>query len=216
MSQRSVTSASCGGCVSSSHVIFLASALARSRVYSLSLPEPNTTSFSSPLTRCALEHINFTTAMADQLDDYNQAPTPPLPAYTSPSQYTGPHDQQHTGPHDQQAAIKNTSQSYPFNPADLPSQRYIAAMDGGGGYWVYVKPKPKRRPRSRSPPQTCCQKIRATLVVLLILMAVGGIGASFLYGLWTLAHSMPKSQPTVAQHHPPPMPSLIRPYLDKN
>jgi hypothetical protein len=36
--------------VSSSHVIFLASALARSRVYSLSLPEPNTTSFSSPLT----------------------------------------------------------------------------------------------------------------------------------------------------------------------
>jgi hypothetical protein len=31
--------------VSSSHVIFLASALARSRVYSLSLPEPNTTSF---------------------------------------------------------------------------------------------------------------------------------------------------------------------------
>jgi hypothetical protein len=166
--------------------------------------------------RCALEHINFTTAMADQLDDYNQAPTPPLPAYTAPSQYTGPHDQQHTGPQDQQVAINNTSQSYPFDPADLLSQRYIAAMDGGGGYWVYVKPKPKRRPRSRSPPQTCCQKIRATLVVLLILMVVGGIGASFLYGLWTLAHSMPKSQPTVAQHHPPPMPSLIRPYPDKN
>jgi hypothetical protein len=45
--------------VSSSHVIFLASALARSRVYSLSLPEPNTTSFSSPLTSVIAPPISF-------------------------------------------------------------------------------------------------------------------------------------------------------------